>query len=349
MSLTPKQAGFRMPAEWSRHEATWLSWPKNPLTFPEEVIGKVEATYCQMISTLSQGEVVKVLVEDGAMEEKVLEMTEAAGADMRKVWPVRIKSADVWIRDYGPTFLLNDEEEKAAVKWNLNAWGGKYDDLLYDDKAGEEVVRSTGVKVFRPGVVLEGGSIEVNGCGAVMTTEQCLLNQNRNPSLSRADIEEVLRTHLNVEDVIWLKSGIDGDDTDGHIDDFARFCAEDEVLCAHSRSRKGMNADVLKVNLKLLEETTLHSGSKLKVHKLPMPTPLWLEEEERYLPASYANFYIGNDAILMPAFRDRNDPKAKTLLQECFPGREIVPIDARDLVYGYGGFHCVTQQEPLGG
>jgi agmatine deiminase len=346
--MKPLQAGFRMPAEWERHDATWLSWPKNPLTFPQEVIGKVEDTYSRMIAALSQGEVVKVLVEDAGMERRALQMSEAAGADMHKVWPMRIKSADVWIRDYGPTFLLGPEGEKAAVKWDFNAWGGKYDDLLYDDKAGDEVARSAGVRIFRPGIVLEGGSIDVNGTGAVMTTEQCLLNGNRNPNLTRERIEGYLREYLNVEDVIWLRSGIDGDDTDGHIDDFARFCSEDEVLCAHSRSRKGMNADVLKVNLKLLEGCILHDGGRLKVRKLPMPSPLWLEEESRYLPASYANFYIGNSCLLMPTFRDRNDAKAMALLKECFPGREVVSIDARDLVYGYGGFHCVTQQEPMG-
>jgi agmatine deiminase len=348
MSVTPKQAGYRMPAEWEEHEATWLSWPKNPLTFPEDVIGKVEETYCQMISVLSEGEVVKVLVDDAAMEQRVLEMVGAAGADMRKVWPLRIRSADVWIRDYGPTFLLNEEGEKGAVKWRFNAWGGKYDELLYDDKTGDEVVRSTDAKVFRPGIVLEGGSIEVNGAGAVMTTEQCLLNENRNPGVSKKQLEEILRSHLDIEDVIWLRTGIDGDDTDGHIDDFARFCAADEVLCAHSTSSKGTNASVLSENLKLLQETILHDGKKLKVHKLPMPEPFWLEEEERYLPASYANFYIGNSCVLMPSFNDKHDEKALALLRRCFPDREVVAIEARDLVFGYGGFHCVTQQEPRG-
>ncbi|HUL38660.1 MAG TPA: agmatine deiminase family protein [Methanomassiliicoccales archaeon] len=348
--ITPRRKGFRMPAEWARHEATWLSWPKNPLTFPAEVIEEVESVFAQMISALSQGEEVKVLVEDNAMEERMLRLSTAAGADIGRIKPMRIRSSDVWIRDYGPTFLINQGTgDRAAVKWRFNAWGGKYDDLLYDDITGEDVAKAAEVQTFRPGIVMEGGSIDVNGQGSLLTTEQCLLNKNRNPQLGRREIESYLKEYLGAPNVIWLKSGIEGDDTDGHVDDFARFVSADKVVCSYSQSRATSNSAVLKVNLEVLRASVDQDGRPIKVGKLPMPKPLRLEEERRYLPASYANFYIGNECVLLPVFKDRNDRKAIGLLENAFPERRIVPICAARLVYGYGGIHCVTQQEPLGG
>ena len=336
-----------MPAEWERHEATWLSWPKNPLTFPEKVIEKVEIIFSQMVEALSKGEKVKILVDDQEASDRVELMMDRAGASMSNVLLLKIRSADVWIRDYGPTFLLHSGNEgKAAVKWRFNAWGGKYDDLLYDDLTGDEMIRASEAKAFRPGIVMEGGSIDVNGKGSVLTTEQCLLSRNRNPQLAREDIEGYLEQYLNVDNIIWLRSGIEGDDTDGHVDDFARFVSSDRVLCSLSSSKLTENWKVLAENLNLLRNATDQDGEPLQVQKLPMPKPLWLEEEQRWLPASYANFYIGNQVVLLPVFKDRNDQKAIDILQQAFPDREIVPILAADLVYGYGGIHCVTQQEP---
>lgn len=344
---TPRSLDYYMPAEWAKHDATWLSWPKNPLTFPGDVLEGVENVYLQMIAALSRGEKVKVLVNDMETERRVLGMLQGTDALMDNVILPRIQSSDVWIRDYGPTFLLNQKKPwKAAVKWRFNAWGGKYDDLLYDDLAGEGVVQEARVKVFRPGIVMEGGSIDVNGQGVVLTTEQCLLNKNRNPHLSREDIESYLEQYLNISSVVWLRSGIEGDDTDGHVDDFARFVSADTVVCAHSTSGGGHNPEVLETNLNILKEFRRSGGRGLEVIKLPMPEPIPLPEEERVLPASYANFYIGNRVVLVPVFRDAQDKEALSILADCFPDREIVPIYARDLVYGYGGFHCVTQQEP---
>jgi len=345
-SLTPIEAGYRMPAEWEQHDATWLSWPKNPLTFPEEKRELVEDVYAQMVSALSEGEVVRILVDDEELEARADKCISKVGARSGNVKFVRIKSADVWIRDYGPTYLVSAMGMKAIVKWNFNAWGGKYDDLIYDNVAGEDVARWTGLRSFRPNIVLEGGSIDVNGKGTVLTTEQCLLNKNRNPDLTKSDIEAYLKEYLNVSNVIWLRSGIDGDDTDGHVDDFARFVADDVVLCAHSTSNEGGNKEVLDKNLEILNASTDQNGKQLEVVKLPMPKPIEIDEEERWLPASYANFYIGNKVVLLPAFSDPNDKAAKEILRSYFPGREIVPILAKDLVYGYGGFHCVTQQDP---
>jgi len=347
---TPRSVGYRMPAEWARHEATWLSWPKNPLTFPEETLPTVEGIFAKMIAALSHGEKVKVLVEDQAMGDRVTSLTSQEGADLSNLVLLPIKSADVWIRDYGPTFVLHRKTcERAAVKWIFNAWGGKYDDQLYDNVTGEDIVRKSDVRTFHPGIVLEGGSIDVNGAGTVLTTEQCLLNRNRNPQLDRAQIEAYLREYLNVERIIWLLSGIEGDDTDGHIDDFARFVSETEVLCAHSRDKAQANTEVLKRNLAILREVTDQDGHQLVVRQLPMPKPLWLEEEQRWLPASYANFYVGNECVLLPVFNDRSDAKAIQMLGNAFPNREVVPIEAVELIYGYGGIHCVTQQEPKSG
>lgn len=344
---TPRSLGYYMPAEWARHDATWLSWPKNPLTFPDGVLAGVEKVYVQMIAALSSGEKVKVLVNDEPAEEHVRKMLEGSGAVLEHVEFLRIISSDVWIRDYGPTFLINtDRPWKAAIKWNFNAWGGKYDDIMYDDIAGEDVVQSARVKTFRPGIVLEGGSIDVNGRGVVLTTEQCLLNPNRNPHLTREDIESYLEQYLNISQVVWLVSGIEGDDTDGHVDDFARFVGPETVVCAFSEEGGGHNPEVLATNLRILESYRDNYGRPLKVLRLPMPAPIPLPEEDRVLPASYANFYIGNEVVLVPVFDDPSDAEALRVLTECFPERKIVPILARDLVYGYGGFHCVTQQEP---
>lgn len=330
-----------MPAEWEEHEGTWLSWPKNLLTFPKKTLPIVETVYCEMARALSYGEKVKILVEDEEMEERVSKKLEGIGASMKNILLLRIKSADVWIRDYGPTFLLDEKKKPAVVKWTFNAWGGKYDDLLYDDKAGEEVARQTKLKIFRPGIVMEGGSIDVNGAGAVLTTEQCLLNKNRNPKLKREEIEDYLRDYIGIENVIWLKSGIEGDDTDGHVDDFARFVSKKDVVCAFDEG-EDKNSLVLQKNLEILNTTDF------EITKLPMPRPLIDPGENRRLPASYANFYIGNKVVLLPVFDDEKDKEAVSIMQGFFPKKEIVPIDARELVYGYGGIHCVTQQEPKG-
>jgi agmatine deiminase len=345
--MTPKSAGFRMPAEWAEHKATWLSWPKNPLTFPESILGAVENIYCQMVRALTRGEIVKILVNDEASKKRIAEKLEKSGAAMSRVDILTIPSSDVWIRDYGPTFLLHMASGKrAAIKWRFNAWGGKYDDILCDDATGDAVVRTLADKIFRPDIILEGGSIDVNGEGTVLTTEQCLLNPNRNPQLSRQQIENIVNDHLGSSRMIWLKSGIDGDDTDGHVDDFARFVSSRRVLCAWANSGKGENSAVLRENYAILKSAKDQDGNGLDVVQLPLPEPLWLEAEQRWLPASYANFYIGNSAVLLPVFNDPMDQEAVKILQSSFPDREIVPIEAVALVYGYGGIHCITQQEP---
>jgi agmatine deiminase len=339
----PSSLGFSMPAEWEPHSATWLSWPKNPDTFPSSIIDRVENAYCKMVGALSAGEKVKVLVDDENEERRAEKILSASGAYSNNVLFVTIKSVDVWVRDYCPVFLLNRKTgKKCAVKWNFNAWGGKYDDLAEDNETGEKIAGSlpSAFPLFRPGIVMEGGSIEVNGDGALLTTEQCLLNKNRNQKLNRKEIEVYLHDYIGVSRIIWLKEGIAGDDTDGHIDDFARFVGKNTVLCANEKNGDDANFAALEKNSSLLSE------AGFVVVRLPMPSPIIDPGENRRLPASYANFYVANSCVLLPVFDDKNDAKAIETLQGCFPKREIVPIPCRELVYGYGGVHCVTQQEP---
>jgi agmatine deiminase len=328
-----------MPAEWEKHEATWLAWPKDPLTFPPEILGKVEDAYVEMVRALSKGERVNILVDDDEMM-RTASAKVGGGFDTRYY---KIKTADVWMRDYGPIFVRSGEG-LAAVKWRFNAWGDKYDELRADDGAGMEVARATGFPVFEPGIVLEGGSIDTNGSGTCLTTEQCLLNKNRNPGLSKEQIEAALRKYLGFTAFVWLGEGIAGDDTDGHIDDVARFVDPGMVVCMVEDDRDDENNGPLTRNLRRLVSARDEDGDKFRVIPIGMPKKR-LGGDDR-LPASYANFYIGNSAVLVPTFDDENDAAALSRIKSVFPGREVVGINCESLVYGFGGLHCVTQQQP---
>ena len=331
---------YRMPAEWEPHEATWISWPKDPLTFPGDVLGKAEKIYVEMIRALTPGEKVHLLVDDEQAEERVHAMV---GENVKNLIIHRIPTVDVWMRDYGPIFVKDGKLK--ITKWTFNAWGGKYEELMKDDSVVDQLLPYLKMEVERPGIILEGGSIEVNGRGTLLTTEQCLLNKNRNKGLTRERIEEKLRGHLGVSNIIWLKEGIEGDDTDGHIDDIARFVDERTVLCAVEENKKDPNHAILKRNFDDLRKARDQDGEPLEVKTLPMPGPV--HSPERRLPASYANFYIGNSAVLLPVFNHPNDEKAIAILKEHFPKRKIVPIFCEPLVWGNGAIHCVTQQQPL--
>ena len=332
MRRTRKSLGSRMPAEWEKHAGTWLSWPKDPNTFPPAILPKVEAAYAEMVGALGEGEEVNVLVDDEKGEARARSHLGRA----ERVTYQRVRTVDVWVRDYGPTCLRG--RDVALVRWRFNAWGNKYDDLLPDDGAGDQLALSTGWQVFRPGVVLEGGSIDVDGTGKVMTTEQCLLNPNRNPGLGRGDLERVLRENLGVDEVVWLKRGIEGDDTDGHVDDIARFVGGKVVLAAAEDRPGDPNHGPLSENLKLLDERGF------EVRRLPMPPRM--DGADGRLPASHLNFYIGNSAVVVPAFGGRSDREALKTFEEVFPKRGVVGVDCRALVYGLGTLHCVTQQIP---
>ncbi len=338
MRETPSGLGYRMPAEWEKHEATWLSWPKDPDTFPPEILPKVEAAYVKMVSALSRGEEVRILVDDKMMEERVRKLL----GRVERVRFLALKTADVWMRDYGPTCVRG--RDVALVKWRFNAWGNKYDDLLPDDEAGARLAALTGLRTFTPGVVLEGGSIDVNGMGTVLTTEQCLLNPNRNPSLGREGIERVLKDNLGVRKVVWLKEGIEGDDTDGHVDDIARFTGERAVLVASERDAGDPNHGALSDDMALLRAATDERGRDFDVQEVPMPPRV--QAEDGRLPASHLNFYIGNGAVVVPTFGGDSDRVALSVIGKAFPKRDVAGIDCRALVYGLGTLHCVTQQLP---
>jgi agmatine deiminase len=334
-SSTPAGLGYRMPAEWEKHEGTWLSWPKDPDTFPGGILPKVERTYAKMVEKLDEGEEVRVLVNDARTEARVAKLVRGDRVAFR-----RLRTVDVWVRDYGPIYVRG--KDVALLKWRFNAWGGKYEDLLPDDEAGGKIAASTGLRVFEPGLVLEGGSIDVNGSGSVMTTEQCLLNPNRNPSLSRADIETALTENFGSSNLIWLGEGIEGDDTDGHVDDIARFVGPRKVLAASERNSADPNRGVLMENRARLESASDERGRRLEVVDVPLPPRV--SSDNGRLPASHLNFYIGNSCVLVPTFGGESDRAAMKALEEAFPQREVVGIDCRALVYGLGTLHCVTQQ-----
>ena len=335
----PRRAprSYRMPAEWEPHQGTWISWPKDPDTFPAQILPDVERTYAKLVKALGEGEVVHILVNDSKAEARVRPLVGNARVSFH-----HIKTVDVWVRDYGPTYVAG--ETRAAIKWVFNAWGNKYEDLKPDDKAGEEIASRSGLTVVRPGIVLEGGSIDVNGEGSLLTTEQCLLNPNRNPGIGKDRLEEVLGTNLGTRNIIWLGSGIEGDDTDGHVDDIARFVGPRRVVAATERERRDSNHSPLKENLRRLRESRDQDGRSLEVVEIPMPPKV--TSPDGRLPASHLNFYIGNEVVMVPTFEGESDRLAIGRMREAFPRRDVIGIDCRALVYGLGTLHCVTQQIP---
>ena len=339
---TPKKLGFSMPAEWDLHDTVWLAWPHDPETFSD--IPAVEEAYLGIISALSPDERVNLLVRDSSMELKVSGMLAGAGIDPGQVTLSLFDYADVWFRDYGPTFVRNKADHTLGmVAWEFNAWGNKYPGLVRDNRIPTCLNNRLGLPLFRPGIVLEGGSIDVNGMGTVLTTEQCLLNPNRNPGLPKGEVESWLRQFLGVSTVIWLKGGIAGDDTDGHIDDIARFVNPSTVVYVTEDDEGDENYRILLENERLLGAARDQDGNPLKI--LPMPMPGQVGDSAR-LPASYLNFYIGNKTVLVPTFADPNDEVALGILMNAFPERKVTGIDCRALVEGMGAIHCITQQQP---
>jgi len=345
-SPKPAEMGFRMPAEWEAHEGTWLSWPKDPITWPEQ-INQVENIFGNMVEILTQHEKVHLLVNDAKSEEHVRKKLYSKKFLEKNLEILHIPTVDSWIRDYGPNFLVREnggQKELAFNHWIFNAWGGKYTELMADTCIPEKIAPLLKKQVFKPGIVLEGGSIDVNGTGLCLTTEQCLLTPTRNPHLNREQIENYLKDYLHLEKVIWLGEGIVGDDTDGHIDDIVRFVSEDTVICAVEEDAHDENYPMLQDNLKRLKQATDEKGKKLNV--IPFPMPGIVSYETDRLPASYANFYIANEVVLTPIFGHKNDNRALDILKELFPKREVIGLRCEDLVVGLGAIHCVTQQQP---
>ncbi len=335
-----------MPAEWEPHAATWLAWPHKEASWPGNFT-PIPAIWVEIVRVLAPHERVNLLVNDAEMAVAAGERLRAGGVPLDNVSLQTIRTDDAWARDHGPTFIVREGEgrrELATVDWKYNAWGGKYPPWEHDDAVPEQVAALLGIRRFEPGIVLEGGSIDVNGRGTLLTTEACLLNPNRNPQLSRAQIEQFLRDYLGVRHILWLGDGIVGDDTDGHIDDLTRFVDPSTVVTVVEDNPRDENHDRLRANHERLQKMTDQDGQALRIVTLPMPAPVYYEAQR--LPASYANFYIGNGAVLVPVFNDPHDAVALQKLAELFPRRRIVGINAREMVWGLGAFHCVTQQQP---
>jgi len=334
-----------MPAEWRRHTATWLTWPKDPETWPDRV-PEVQEIFVQMMAALTPHEVVNLLVDDAATEASVrARCTFASAANIRFH---QIVTVDSWIRDYGPNFLVNVQGGLAYNDWIFNAWGDKYEELKKDNSIPALLDGILRAQRFEPGIVLEGGSIEVNGEGVVLTTEQCLLNPNRNPGLTKSDLEKHFQNYLGVSNIIWLPGGIAGDDTDGHIDNLARFIDAGTVVCAYEENENDENHAPLRANYEVLKNSLDQEGNPLKVIRIPMPPARHdiVRGKKTRLPESHLNFYIGNYAILLPTFRSETDEIAARTLQEFFPKRSVIGIDCHNMIYGAGSLHCISQQQP---
>lgn len=343
-NTAPNELGYSMPAEWHEHKATWLAWPHNQFTWHER-IEKLEENFIEIIKALHTGEKINLLVNDKKTLEKVQKKLSQEEIDTSKIFIYTIKTGDAWIRDYGPNFLINRKQKTVAINdWNFNAWGNKYEHSEKDDDIPKKINKLFNMKLFSPGIILEGGSIDVNGNGSLLTTKQCLLNTNRNPHLSQEEIANYLKNYLGVSNIIWLNRGIEGDDTDGHVDDIARFINENTILCAYEENPSDTNFAILDENYNLLKSANSEQGKKFNIIKLPMPEPIFADGMR--LPASYANFYIGNKSVLVPIFNQKSDKKALGILQGLFSDRKIVGINCTDMVYGHGAIHCLTQQEP---
>ena len=344
---TPADMGYSFPAEWHKHRATWLSYPhEDSYSWPGTLQG-IFPYYNAFIRELSKGERVCINVRNEGLKDEVMNELGKAGADLSMIDMLIHPTNDAWCRDHGPAFLLNPaaDKPKVVVSWKYNAWGNKYPHYL-DEQIPGLAAKYLGLPVFYPGIVMEGGAVDFNGDGTLLTTTACLLHENRNPHLLQHEIEEYLMSFYGVKHVLWLDEGIEGDDTNGHIDDITRFFKPDGVITMVEPDKNDSNHAILDANLKKLKTFRLLNGKQLDVVELPMPDPVVFEDQR--LPASYANFYISNNSVIMPLYRCKQDEQAIRLLEQCFPDRKVVGIDSVEIIWGLGSWHCLSQQEPLG-
>ena len=339
-SETPRELGFRMPAEWEPHEATWIAWPHNRSDWPGR-FAPIPWVYAEIVKRLTAVEKVRILAADEEVEHAARRVLEKAGVEIGAVEFFRQPTNRSWTRDYGPIFIKDVYGEVAATNWKFNAWA-KYDDWQKDDAVPQALARRLKMRCWSPRMVLEGGSIDVNGAGALLTNRECLLSpiQERNPGLDRKQMERKLADYLGIDRFLWVINGIAGDDTHGHIDDIARFVDRDTIAIAYEQDPADVNYQALRDNWRFLR------GKGFRLVKLPMPAPVVFNG--RRLPASYANFYIANRLVMVPTFNDRNDRVALNILAKLFPDREVVGIHSVELVWGLGTLHCMTQQQPAG-
>lgn len=342
--MTSKELGLVFPAEWHPHTATWLSFPWNVDTW-EDRLPKIYPSYFQFIKEVAEHELVCINAANAEVRiiiEQHLEKYDIATDNIRIY---DFPTNDSWCRDHGPSFVINEKtKERAIVDWQYNAWGGKYPPFDADNAIPGRVAKELGLPLLKPGIIMEGGSIEVNGEGTLMTSKSCLLNKNRNPHLSQVEIEQYLKDYYNQEQILWIEDGILGDDTDGHIDDTTRFVNSDTVLTVMESNRLDGNHAILKENMEMLKKMRLLNGQSLNIVELPMPDPV--EDSGLRLPASYANFYIANYKVIVPTYRCQKDDQALVIIEKCFPKHQIIGIDSTDIIWGLGSFHCLSQQEP---
>jgi len=343
--MTPKELGLHFPAEFAMQEAMWLSWPHKEASWPGK-LDSIYPIYCRFIQLVANNQKVRINVANESMKQFAIGQLYNIGCPLTNIQFYFHPTNDAWCRDHGPAFVVNyEKKEKGIIDWGYNAWGDKYPPYDLDDVVPTLIGKEFGLPVFHPGIVMEGGSVELNGRGTLMTTTACLLNKNRNPHLTQSQIEKYLIDYYNAENILWLGDGIIGDDTDGHIDDITRFVNEDSVVTVIEENKHDENYHLLQENLQLLRTMRLENGKQLNVVELPMPNPVIYEEQR--LPASYANFYIANEYVIVPTYRDtKNDEKALLILQDCFKSRKVVGLDSTDIIWGLGSFHCLSQQEP---
>jgi agmatine deiminase len=347
--MVPGRLGWRMPAEWEAHEATWLAWPHHHADWPGK-FATIPWVYAEIVRHLHTGEKVHILVNDAAHEKRARRVLSKAAVDFQQIHFFPIATDRVWTRDYGPLFLVSDRGETALTNWRFNAWA-KYPNWQKDDAVGAQLAALLHMSQWQPAlgdrrIILEGGSIDVNGAGMLLSTEECLLSdvQARNPGLGRAELEQIFADYLGVRKTLWLGAGIAGDDTHGHVDDLARFVDPRTLVAVSETNENDENFLPLKENWQRLTAFTDQEDRKLETIALPMPEPVIFAG--RRLPASYANFYVANDKVLVPTFNDPQDREALGILGELFPSRAVVGIHAVDLVWGLGTLHCMTQQQP---
>jgi agmatine deiminase len=348
MQDTPREHGYRMPAEWHAHTATWIAWPHNADDWP----GKFQAipwVYADIVRHLSFVEIVHILVNDTAAAKRARNILKRSGANISNVYFHQWPTDRVWTRDSGPIFIKNNDS-LTITNWKFNAWA-KYNNWQLDNEIPDHVAKELRLQQWTPmigdhRVVLEGGSIDVNGAGTLITTEECLLSdiQQRNPGINREQLERVFHDYLGIDQVLWMNRGIAGDDTHGHVDDITRFVSENTIVTVTEPNNADDNHLPLAENLDRLKSARNLAGQPFHVVELPMPAPVVFEGQR--LPASYGNFYIANGLVLVPTFNDPNDRKALGILAELFPTREVVGIHCGDFIWGLGALHCMTQQQP---
>lgn len=346
LSSTPKASGFTFPAEWHQHRATWLTFPHNDASWQGDRLSKMYPQYLAFIKAISQGENVGIIANDQNLKQFIIGELEKIQVDLSKIEFIVKPTNDAWCRDHGPAFLINPEtKEKMIVDWGHNAWGGKYPPYDDDNRTPQAIAKYLDLPFVTPGIIMEGGSVEFNGAGSLLTSKSCLLNQNRNSHLNQGQIEEFLSDYYGIDQVLWVEAGIAGDDTDGHIDDTTRFINEDTVIAAVENDPNDENYDILQTNLKMMKEMRLLNGKQLNVIEIPMPKAVIIDDFRT--PGSYVNFLMCNAGVIVPVFNNSNDQIAIDILEKAMPARKIIPLEATEIIWGQGSFHCLSQQEPI--